>query len=337
MSRLRLPDLRALAPPPPPAPPPTHAAAVAILLSRRQFLRAAGAAAVVAAVPWTRVERAWAARRGRFFTKAERRTLDALVDTILPPDADPGASELGVVRYVERYLTALDFRTPRIYAGGPYSGRQPFIDYDDGSPSRKRPRNDFKRFVAPNRLQHLYWRWELYGTSGLDPAEQALVAPLDAQLGGPLRGLRDLYREGLGQLDALARTEGGAAFHQLAAAAQEEVRNLARTTFPVDARRGKGFIDLVVQHTIEGAFAPPEYGGNRRGRGWEFLGVEGDSQPLGYGLYSRATDSYNERPDQPLSTPNPDELAGPKPISSESDAMQRLIVSTGNAFEGSCS
>lgn len=308
-----------------------------ILLTRRQFLGAASAALVVAASPWTRVEQAWAARRGHFFTKAERRTLDALVDTILPPDADPGASALGVVRYLDRYLTAFDFRTPLVYAGGPYSGRQPFIDYATGAPSRKKPKNDFQHFVPTTRLQTLHFRWELLGTAGLDPAEQALVAPLDAQLGGPLAGLRDVYRSGLAQLDALARTEAGNAFAKLDAGAQATVRDLARTRFPVDPRRGRGFVDLVVQHTIEGCFAAPEYGGNRKRRGWTLLGVEGDSQPLGYALYSRATDSFNERADQPLSTPNPDEIAAPKPLSAEADTIQTVITSTGDALEGACS
>ncbi|MCW5891171.1 MAG: gluconate 2-dehydrogenase subunit 3 family protein [bacterium] len=336
MSRLRLPPLGCVAPPPLP-PPPTPTQAVRILLTRRQFLGAAGAALVVAASPWTRVEQAWAARRGRFFTKAERRTLDALVDTILPPDADPGAGALGVVRYLDRYLTALDFRTPLLYAGGPFSGRRPFIDYATGRPAKKRPKNAFATFVPPTRLQALHWRWELLGSAGLDADERALVAPLDAQRGGPLRGLRDVYRDGLAQLDALARIEAGTAFAKLDAETQAAIRDLARTRFPVDARRGRGFVDLVVQHTIEGCFAAPEYGGNRKTRGWALLGVEGDSQPLGYALYSRATDAYAERPEQPLTTPNPDEIAAPKPISAEAESIQTFIAATGDALERACS
>src|SRR5262245_26231934 len=214
VSRLRLPVPGRLAPPAP-GHPPTPSAAVAILLSRRQFLRALGAAAVVAATPWTHVARSWAAARGRFFTAHERRTLEALADAILPPDADPGAAALGVVRYVEQLLTAFDHRVPRLFAGGPFSGRQPFIDYARGVPGRRRPRNSFARFVPPTRLQALHWRWQIHGTAGLSGADRALVAPLDAQLGGPLPGLRDLYREGLASLDAFSRTQEGAAFADL--------------------------------------------------------------------------------------------------------------------------
>ena len=43
------------------------------------------------------------------------------------------------------------------------------------------------------------------------------------------------------------------------------------------------------------------------------LGLEGDDQPLGYSIFSLATDGYVERPDHPMSTPNPDEL-GPATV-----------------------
>ncbi len=65
----------------------------------------------------------------RFFTPAERATLEALVDRIFPADHDPGALALGAVSYIERLLTAFEGADPpRIYAGGPLSGRQPFAD-----------------------------------------------------------------------------------------------------------------------------------------------------------------------------------------------------------------
>lgn len=335
MSRLRLPNLSFVRPAA--APPPTPTQVVRVLLGRRQFLQALGAASVVLLAPWTRVEQAWAAARGRFFTKSQRRTLGALVDTIIPPDEAPGAAELGVVRYIENMLTMFDERHPRLYAGGPFSNRNPFIDFETGSPSKKRPRNAFKKFIPPNRLQDLYWRWQIVGTTGLDAAQRALVEPLDAQLGGaPLVGLQDLYSEGLSQLDALSREGEGAAFVDLDDAARVRVRDGAKNGLPDDPRRGKNFIELVVQHTVEGLFAAPEYGGNRKGGGWAFTPVEGDSQPLGYALYSTGDDAYHERADHPLSTPNPDELAGPLPLSQISDIIQQVIVVGANASPEGC-
>jgi hypothetical protein len=335
MSRLRLPNLSFV--PAAGAPPPTPAGAVRILLGRREFLRALGAASVLLFAPWTRVARAWATARGRFFTAGERATLEALVDTIVPPDDTPGAADLGVVRYIERLLTAFDGRLPRLYAGGPFSNRNPYISFKTGTPSARRPRNAFKRFIAPSRLQDLYWRWQVLGTAGLEAEEYALVEPLDAQLSnGPLTGLRDAYRIGLSQFDALSRSIGGAPFVDLDAPARERVRDAARDTFCTDPRRGRNFIGLVVQHTIEGLFAAPEYGGNRKGGGWQLAGIEGDSQPLGYALFSQGDGAFHERPDHPLSTPNPDELNGPKPLAPISDSLQQVIVAGSNALPDGC-
>ena len=61
----------------------------------------------------------------------ERRTLVALFDTLVPPGpvsddgspAVPGAGAAGGDRYVEALLGAFEFDPPRIWAGGPSSGR----------------------------------------------------------------------------------------------------------------------------------------------------------------------------------------------------------------------
>lgn len=41
-------------------------------------------------------------------------------------------------------------------------------------------------------------------------------------------------------------------------------------------------LGLAVPHTFETCFGAPEYGGNRRTRGWQAIGFEGDRQPHGY-------------------------------------------------------
>jgi len=110
----------------------------------------------------------------------------------------------------------------------------------------------------------------------------------------------------------------------------------AAVRFARDPRRGVTFIDLLVQHTLEGCFTPPEYGGNHRLRGWKMLGLEGDSQPLGYSIFSKAKDGYNERRGHPMSTANPDELRHgtltPRPISADADAIQDSIVMLSGLF-----
>jgi len=106
-----------------------------------------------------------------------------------------------------------------------------------------------------------------------------------------------------------------------------------------DPRRGAAFVDLLIQHTLEGCFAAPEYGGNRHAAGWKMIGLEGDDQPLGYSIFSLRTNGYNERPDHPMSTPNPDELGAggtvvPRPLSSDGLHIQQSIVMLGMLLGG---
>jgi hypothetical protein len=42
------------------------------------------------------------------------------------------------------------------------------------------------------------------------------------------------------------------------------------------------FLILLFEHTVEGMYASPEYGGNRGLAGWKDIGYPGDIQPLGY-------------------------------------------------------
>jgi hypothetical protein len=316
------------------------AASVTMLLGRRDFLKALAVLLAALGAPLVRVERSVARARGGFFTKQERATLEALVDRVMPPDdGSPGGKALRAARYIETMLTALDKkRKPRLFAGGPFSGRQPFPDARTGRPSRRQPRNDFKRFLTPTRMQALYWRGELFGTAGIPE-----LAALDAQLGGPKAGLRDVYRTSLAKVDEIAQATRGGPFAALPAADQDAVlAMLGAGAFPPDPRRGnQDFVDLLVRHTIEGCFAPPEYGGNADAQGWALAGLEGDSQPLGFSIFSEATGGYVERPDRPMSTPNPEEIdpggvVQPTALAPESVELQTTISSFANAVGQTC-
>jgi hypothetical protein len=225
-------------------------------------------------------------------------------------------------------LTALDGGMPRIFAGGPFSGRAPLPDNRNGTPSRRRPRNAFKHFIPLTRLQELRWRAELFGSASMPGVTDYNDAAL-----GPLEGLRDVYRRGLAKVDEVAVAVAGARFAELSTADQERVFGMLGGAFQPDARRGGlRFHVLLIMHTIEGCFSVPEYGGNRRLGGWRMVGLEGDDQPLGYSIFSRATNDYNERADHPMSTPNPDEIAAPRPLTAEGEGVQRLIVTLTSVF-----
>jgi hypothetical protein len=269
--------------------------------------------------------------------------LEALCDRIIPPDAYPGARALGAARYVARLLTAFDGPRPRIFAGGPFSRRNPFPENDTGTITSLRPRNEFRHFLPLTRLQDLVWRAEIFGSAAVPE-----LAAIDAQLGGPKKGLRQVYREGLAKVDEVARAMAGAAFVHLTPAEQDTVfRALDGGAFAPDPRRdNRTFVDLLIQHTLEGCFAPPEYGGNRqrggRPQGWEMIGLEGDSQPLGYSIFSRALDDYVERADHPMSTANPDELGPggtvvPRPLTKDGQDIQDNITQLTAGFaNGAC-
>jgi len=303
-----------------------------VAFGRRAFLRGLAALLGVLALPMTGGQRAWAAARGRFLTGRERETLEALCDRVIPPDDAPGAKALGAARYIDRLLAQrFDRGTPFIFAGGPFSGRAPHPDNDTGAPARRRPRNDFRKPVPLTRLQRLYWEAELYGSKRLPE-----VAALDAQYGGELIGLRDVYRTGLGQVDERSRSTFGAPYSRLTTAQQDELFDTMdrdARNFPPDTRRGGNFFDRVIQHTFEGCFSAPEYGGNRRGAGWDLVGLDGDSQPLGYSIFSRATNGYVERPDRPMSGPDPDEASAPRPISADAQRVQDRIVTLSGVIQ----
>src|SRR2546422_4658272 len=184
MPKLKLPRaLRELAAAAPPEPSSTSV----LLVGRREFLQGLGVLLAALAAPATGVRRAYAAARGRFFTGHEFATLSALCDRVIPADDDPGARALGAAHYIERMLTAFDHRVPLVFAGGPFSNRNPFPDNDDGTPSRQRPRNAFRHFIPLTRVQELRWRAELFGSAKVRGADFN-----DAIL-RPLVGLRTIY------------------------------------------------------------------------------------------------------------------------------------------------
>ena len=321
MPRLKLPH----APRPPAWSELPAAPGIAVLVSRREFLKALALLFAALSLPWTRAQRAWAGARGGFFTAQERATLTAYVDRIIPPDADPGAAALGVPQYIERLLTAFDAKVPKIFAGGPYSGRTPLPNYKSGKPGHRRPKNQFKHFLQLTRLQRLYWRAQIFG-SAADP----VVAALDAQNGGvALTGLRDVYRKSLAMIDAVAQQTYGKVFTDLRPEQQDDVFKRMEGYTP-DPRR-ESFNDIAIVHTLEGCFCAPEYGGNLKTRGWQMLGLEGDSQPLGYSIFDRTAGVYRQLDDHPMTAVNPDEAGGPRPLTADSQRIQTNISTFANA------
>ena len=176
-----------------------------------------------------------------FFDDHEYAVVEAAAERLIPAQhGHPGARALGVADYVDTALGAFTFDPPRIYAGGPFSGRH------GGEAS-------FDRFTPLSHLQELAWRTRIEGSRGMTQRE----------FNGPVRGWQEIYRDGIAALG-----------HDFAIATPDEQ----------DARLDAQpqFAALLYTHACEGAYAAPEYGGNRDLEGWRTIGFEGDVQPRGY-------------------------------------------------------
>jgi hypothetical protein len=113
-----------------------------------------------------------------WLTAAEHRTLAAALDAVLPGDGTcPGAGETGGADYVDGFLGAFTFDPPRIFAGGPFSGRK---GGDAG----------FDQWLSLGALDELAWRIRIEGSQGRPNRE----------FNGPVVGWQQRYRDGLDAL-----------------------------------------------------------------------------------------------------------------------------------------
>ncbi len=320
-----------------------------IALSRRQFLTVASAGIVAVSLPATfwrrwRLSEAGAESRPRFFADPnDYATLADLVDRIIPPDLPPGelpgAKAAGVADYIDFLLGAFLSSSPFIFAGGPFSDRNPV--------GNQGLTDDMAQPIPLTALQSLAWRIRILGTTGAAAANPADAARIDivrnnnrlAGLGdahGDLPGFQHQYTTGIKALrDSAQAMFSGTDFFNLTPPQQDMVI----------AAADQGFIALVTGHTAEGMFGNPEYGGNQppdrtmpatgadgdnRPIGWIIANFEGDRQPLGYTTFDPATQTFIEQANHPVSTPDPGD---PTYLDPETALMVRRFVDARRAFQ----
>jgi hypothetical protein len=112
-----------------------------------------------------------------FLSDGQRRILEAACARLVPADDDPDAAEAGAADYIDGLLGAFLVDPPRIWAGGPFSGRF------GGRPSFA----SFHRLAAQDELA---WRTRIEGSKGIPERERL----------GPVIGLQEQYTEGLAAL-----------------------------------------------------------------------------------------------------------------------------------------
>jgi hypothetical protein len=114
-----------------------------------------------------------------FLTEHEYAVIERAADRLLPPHGEfVGGGASGAADYVDLTLGAFDFDPPRIWAGGPFSGRF-------GGEAH------FDEFIEVSRLEELAWRTRIEGSRGIPEREW----------NGPVRGWQAVYREGIAALD----------------------------------------------------------------------------------------------------------------------------------------
>jgi gluconate 2-dehydrogenase gamma chain len=99
---------------------------------------------------------------------------------------------------------------------------------------------------------------------------------IDRALGGALAASRQAYTTGLAALDRYSRSSRGTPFVELAPIDQDSV------LIDVETGAATGFIGssavffaLVLNHTHQGTFGDPYYGGNANFVGWDLIGYPG--------------------------------------------------------------
>jgi hypothetical protein len=132
-----------------------------------------------------------------YLSEPDARVLTAAVDRLIPPSGPhPGAAALGAVDYIDGLLGAFAFDPPRIFAGGPFSGRA------GGAAS-------FGEFLPLRPLEELAWRTRIEGSQ--DRPER--------EFNGPVRGWQEQYRDGVAALGSdFAEVDGDEQDRRLAAA-----------------------------------------------------------------------------------------------------------------------
>jgi hypothetical protein len=87
-----------------------------------------------------------------FFDPESYATVEAACERLIPAaEGHPGATALGVADYIDGLLGAFAVDPPRIWAGGPFSGRH------GGDAS-------FAEFLRLSRLEELAWRTRIEGS-----------------------------------------------------------------------------------------------------------------------------------------------------------------------------
>jgi gluconate 2-dehydrogenase gamma chain len=132
-------------------------------------------------------------------------------------------------------------------------------------------RSPGRRFFSDAELVTLAAACERILPRDQDPGALDLDVPqfIDRALAGDdYHGWQAPMRQGLAELDTMARSRFTKRFHEAAAQAQDDLLSALQD----GTRAQRELFSRLVTLTLEGAFGDPSYGGNRNGDGWRLIG-----------------------------------------------------------------
>jgi hypothetical protein len=203
---------------------------------------AVASAAVLGAAGCTSSSHSAGPRTFRFFTSHQAAVVEAATARIAPGPADDPA-ETGHPGAREADVTG--YIDSMLGALGALDSAAPLV-YAGGPWSNRHTSgpNLMARFTGLDPVARIAWRRRL-------------------------QAWQQQYRQGIANLDKLA----GGDFTKASAAVQDKI---------LAGSGASAFTPLLFEHTIEGLYAAPEYGGNRDLAGWKDISFPGDIQPRGY-------------------------------------------------------
>ncbi len=99
---------------------------------------------------------------------------------------------------------------------------------------------------------------------------------IESALKDAYQSLRKTYSAGLAALDAHAMSSGGKSFAALNTKEQDKIlSDFEQNKAVAGYGDSSAFFELVRQHTLEGMFGDPSYGGNANFGGWNLIGYPG--------------------------------------------------------------
>lgn len=169
--------------------------------------------------------------------------------------------------------------------GGEAAAQAPAVSASPAAaaaPAVSRPREAYESLTAreADTLEAIVARLIPTDATGPGAIEARAAHYIDRSLGGALHDQVDAYRAGFAAFDRYCRMSRGKPFVELSANDQDSV--LIDVESGAATGSGAGFagssavfFNMVKQHTWQGMFGDPYYGGNANFVGWDLIGYPG--------------------------------------------------------------